>query len=191
MLPVRSPVVARQSAGELEAVHLRTGPGSRQPRPRHGTRHRHLHRCHDQLRQTVFDEPAHDSGHRPLTGWVTGADPERSARRPRRPARPRPLRAGGRGDGDHADDFLGGVRAEDARVPAAAAWLAAAANAAGSVWRPACGDPDGDVVPPGWFVHVSHCKRGMRHFRLRRSAGSSTGRDAGVVPRRFGRDRAD
>jgi hypothetical protein len=31
------------------------------------------------------------------------------------------------------------------------------------------GDPDGDVVTPGWFVHVRHCKRkvqhGMRHFR--------------------------
>jgi len=33
------------------------------------------------------------------------------------------------------------------------------------------GDPYGDVVTPGWFVHVWHCKRGMRHFRLRR-AGS-------------------
>ena len=29
-------------------------------------------RCHDQLRQTVFYEPPHDRGHRPLTGWVTG-----------------------------------------------------------------------------------------------------------------------
>ena len=29
--------------------------------------------CHDQLRQTVFFEPPHDRGHRPLTGWVTGA----------------------------------------------------------------------------------------------------------------------
>jgi hypothetical protein len=27
--------------------------------------------CHDQLRQTTFYEPAHDSGHDPLTGWVT------------------------------------------------------------------------------------------------------------------------
>ena len=33
-------------------------------------------RCHDQLRQTVFYEPPHDSGHRPLTGWVTGPDPQ-------------------------------------------------------------------------------------------------------------------
>jgi hypothetical protein len=31
--------------------------------------------CHDQLRQTVFFEPPHDRGHRPLTGWVTGPDP--------------------------------------------------------------------------------------------------------------------
>jgi hypothetical protein len=33
--------------------------------------------CHDQLRQTTFYEPAHDSGHDPLTGWVTAADPRR------------------------------------------------------------------------------------------------------------------
>jgi hypothetical protein len=32
--------------------------------------------CHNQLRQTVFFEPPHDSGHRPLTGWVTGPDPQ-------------------------------------------------------------------------------------------------------------------
>ena len=32
--------------------------------------------CHDQLRQTVFFEPPHDRGHRPLTGWVTGPDPQ-------------------------------------------------------------------------------------------------------------------
>ena len=31
-------------------------------------------RCHDQFRQTVFYEPPHDSGHRSLTGWVTGPD---------------------------------------------------------------------------------------------------------------------
>ena len=31
--------------------------------------------CHDQLRQTAFYEPAHDSGHDPLTGWVTAANP--------------------------------------------------------------------------------------------------------------------
>jgi len=46
------------------------------------------------------------------------------------------VRPGGRGDAGDADDFLGGVRAEDACLPAAAR-LAAAANAAGSVWRPA------------------------------------------------------
>jgi hypothetical protein len=33
--------------------------------------------CHDQLRQTTFYEPAHDSGHDALTGWVTAADPQR------------------------------------------------------------------------------------------------------------------
>ena len=30
--------------------------------------------CHDQLRQTVFFEPPHDSAHQPLTGWVAGPD---------------------------------------------------------------------------------------------------------------------
>ena len=33
-------------------------------------------RCHDQLRQTVFFEPPHDSGYRPLTGWVMAPDPQ-------------------------------------------------------------------------------------------------------------------
>jgi hypothetical protein len=33
--------------------------------------------CHEQLRQTVFFEPPHDRGHRPLTGWVAGPDPPR------------------------------------------------------------------------------------------------------------------
>ncbi len=36
--------------------------------------------CHDQLRQTVFYEPAHDSGHQPFTGWVTAPDPRPLAR---------------------------------------------------------------------------------------------------------------
>jgi hypothetical protein len=27
--------------------------------------------CHDQFREATFYEPAHDSGHDPLTGWVT------------------------------------------------------------------------------------------------------------------------
>ena len=31
--------------------------------------------CHDQLRQTTFYEPAHDSVYDPLTGWVMAADP--------------------------------------------------------------------------------------------------------------------
>jgi hypothetical protein len=38
VLPIRSPAVARQGAGELETVHLRTGPGSGRARPRHGAR---------------------------------------------------------------------------------------------------------------------------------------------------------
>ena len=50
--------------------------------------------CHDQLRQTMFYEPPHDRGHRPLTGWVTGPDPQPLARRRRRPARRLPQRAG-------------------------------------------------------------------------------------------------
>ena len=32
--------------------------------------------CHDQFRQTVFFSPPHDPGHRPLTRWVTGPDPQ-------------------------------------------------------------------------------------------------------------------
>jgi hypothetical protein len=31
--------------------------------------------CHVQLRLTTFYEPAHDSGHDRLTGWVLAADP--------------------------------------------------------------------------------------------------------------------
>jgi hypothetical protein len=34
----KSPAVARRGAGELDAVHLRAGPGSGRARPRHGTR---------------------------------------------------------------------------------------------------------------------------------------------------------
>jgi len=33
-------------------------------------------RCHDHLWQTMFFEPPHDTGHRPLTGWVSGPDPQ-------------------------------------------------------------------------------------------------------------------
>ena len=33
--------------------------------------------CHDELRQTVFFEPPHHSGHQPLAGWVTGPGPFR------------------------------------------------------------------------------------------------------------------
>jgi hypothetical protein len=43
--------------------------------------------CHDQLRQTVFFEPPHDGGHRPLTGWVTAPDSQPLARRRRQPGR--------------------------------------------------------------------------------------------------------
>jgi len=75
MLSVRSPALARQGAGELEAVHLRTGPGSRGTRAGHGHAMIICTACHDQLRKTTFYEPAHDSGHDPLTGWVMAADP--------------------------------------------------------------------------------------------------------------------
>jgi hypothetical protein len=43
MLPVWSPALAGQGAGELEAVHLRAGPGSRGTRPGHGARDGQLH----------------------------------------------------------------------------------------------------------------------------------------------------
>lgn len=33
--------------------------------------------CHDQFREATFYEPAHDSGHDPLTGWVTAPPPGR------------------------------------------------------------------------------------------------------------------
>ena len=76
MLPVRSPAVARQGAGELEAVHLR--PAREAAGRGRGMGHVRVtcNSCHDQLRQTVFFEPPHDSGHRPLTGWVTAPDPQ-------------------------------------------------------------------------------------------------------------------
>jgi hypothetical protein len=32
--------------------------------------------CHNQLRQMVFFEPPYDSGHLPLSGWMTGPDPQ-------------------------------------------------------------------------------------------------------------------
>jgi hypothetical protein len=75
MLPVRSPAVAGQGTGELEAVH-RTPAREAAARGR-GMGHAMITctACHDQLRQTTFYEPAHDSGHDPLTGWVTAADP--------------------------------------------------------------------------------------------------------------------
>ena len=42
--------------------------------------------CHDRLRQTVFYEPPHDTGHRPLTGWIPG--PLTAGRSRRGSARP-------------------------------------------------------------------------------------------------------
>ena len=36
-------------------------------------------RCDDELRQTVFYEPAHDIGHRPLTGWTSSPLPDHKA----------------------------------------------------------------------------------------------------------------
>ena len=38
--------------------------------------------CHDDLRQTVFFEPPHHSGHQPLAGWVTGPGPQPWPRQP-------------------------------------------------------------------------------------------------------------
>jgi len=74
--------------------------------------------CHDQLRQSTFYEPAHDSGYDPLAGWVTAADP-------------RPERAGDDGqdndgcfpsgdreDADYTDDLISGVSAQDTRSTA-------------------------------------------------------------------------
>jgi len=49
--------------------------------------------CHDRLWQTVFYEPPHDSGRRPLTGWVTTPDPRSLALRRRRPGQRLPRRA--------------------------------------------------------------------------------------------------
>jgi hypothetical protein len=66
---------------------------------------------------------------------------------------------------------LGGMRAEDARVPARRcvaggdrerSWVGVAA------WF--LGDPYGDVVTPAWFVHVWHGKRDIRHSRQPKQA---------------------
>ena len=77
ILPIRSSAVARQGVGELDAVRMRTGPG-KPPRSR-GMGHVRVacNSCHDQLRQTVFFEPAHDRRRRRLTVWVTGPHPRR------------------------------------------------------------------------------------------------------------------
>jgi len=36
------------------------------------------------------------------------------------------------------------------------------------------GDPDGDVMTPGWFVHVWHRQRGVRHFETITAARSAS-----------------
>ena len=72
--------------------------------------------CHDQLRQTVFFEPLHDSGHQPLTGWAAG--PDLSLDRVGDDGQGDGNRPGPawRGNADNADDLLGRVRADDACV---------------------------------------------------------------------------
>jgi hypothetical protein len=62
-----------------------------------------------------------------------------------------------------------------------AALLAAAAKAAGRGMAVILGDPDGDVVPAGRFVHARHPKRDMRHFRALIESVDSSAR-----PRRKG-----
>jgi hypothetical protein len=71
MLPVRSPAMAGQGAGELEPCIC--APAREAAARGRGMGHAMVTctACHDQLRQTTFYEPAHDSGHDPLTGWVT------------------------------------------------------------------------------------------------------------------------
>ena len=59
----------------MDAVHLR--PGTRKSRAGRGMGHVTLPygMCSDQdHRDTVFYEPPHDLGHRPLSGWVTRPD---------------------------------------------------------------------------------------------------------------------
>ena len=142
------------------------GPGSGRARPRHGTRPGHLQ---------PLPRPA------PADGVL------RAAARPRAPAAHRlgdrtgspalsasatTARATATADGpvwrghaDHADDLLGRVRADDAGVPARCC-LAGGGRERCRVGRMAVilGDPDGDVIPAGRFVHARHRKRDMRHF---------------------------
>jgi len=137
MLPVRSPAVARQCAGELDAMHLPAGPGSGRARPRHGP-------CTGRLQSLPRPVPAD----RVL----------RAAARPRAPAAYRL--------GDRTGSPALSASATTARATATAAgrsgaatqttqmislavcalttlaflldgaWLAAAAKAAGSGWWP-------------------------------------------------------
>ena len=150
MLPVRSPAVARQGAGELDPVHLRTGPGGAGRGRGMGHVLVTCNRCHDQYRQTAFYEPPHDRGHRPFTGWVTAPDPQSLARRRRRPGQRQPPTAGRARPRRPRNDLLGRVRADDAGVPARCC------RAGGG--REPCrvrgmavilSDPDGDGIPAG------------------------------------------
>ena len=93
--------------------------------------------CHDQLRQTVFFEPAHDRGHRPLTSWVTGPIPSVLS------ASATTVRATATAEGRSAAATLTTqIISLAVCAPTTltflleAAWLAATANAAGSGWWP-------------------------------------------------------
>lgn len=68
-LPVRSPALAGQVSGELDALHREAAERGR------GFGHVRVmcNACHDRRRQTMFYEPPHDTGHRPLTGWTSSA----------------------------------------------------------------------------------------------------------------------
>ncbi len=64
MLPVRSPAVARQGAGELDAVHLRATREAATAAAAWDTFRVECNSCHDELRQTVFYEPRAPAAHR-------------------------------------------------------------------------------------------------------------------------------
>jgi len=65
------PVPAGQAwCGPSDAAGQSAGPAGCGVRVRPDRRS-----CHDELRQTVFFEPPHHSGHQPLGGWVTGPGP--------------------------------------------------------------------------------------------------------------------
>jgi hypothetical protein len=57
------------------AVHLRPGAGKEPSTPGMGHLTTWYGMCSDQdHRDTVFYEPPHDLGHRPLNGWMTRPD---------------------------------------------------------------------------------------------------------------------